>query len=45
MHDVDAKRSIILENYIDRSLFTAFGGRTFTNIFVKDSKYLFYIYS
>jgi hypothetical protein len=38
MHDVDKKHSLILEQYIDKSLFSAYGGRTFANIFIKESK-------
>ncbi|UJR31347.1 hypothetical protein I4U23_018843 [Adineta vaga] len=34
MHDVEKTHRIILEDYIDKSLFSAYGGRAFANIFV-----------
>ena len=37
MHDIDETHSIILEKYIDKSLFSAYGARSFANIFVKNS--------
>jgi len=39
MHDVDKKQKLVLEEYIDKSLFSAYGGYTFANIFVKESKF------
>ncbi|CAF3586320.1 unnamed protein product [Adineta steineri] len=36
MHDVDKTRRIRLERYIDTSLFSAYGGNSFANIFVKN---------
>jgi len=42
MHDIDKNHRIILENYIDKSLFSAYGGRSFSNIFVKEGKFLFF---
>lgn len=42
MHEVDKTHIIKLEDYIDKSLFLAYGGRTFVNIFVKTSKYCFF---
>lgn len=38
MHDIDETHSIILEKYIDKSLFSAYGARSFANIFVKNSQ-------
>jgi membrane-anchored protein YejM (alkaline phosphatase superfamily) len=38
MHDVDKKNTIKLEDYIDKSLFSAYGARSFANIFVKNGK-------
>jgi predicted AlkP superfamily pyrophosphatase or phosphodiesterase len=43
MHEVDKTHKIILEQYIDKSLFSAYGGRTFANIFVKTSNYFLYL--
>ena len=40
MHDVDKTRRIILEQLIDKSLFSAYGGRSFANIFVKTCEHL-----
>ena len=40
MHDVDKSRRIILEQLIDESLFSAYGGRSFANIFVNKCKKL-----
>lgn len=45
MHDVDRKHSIILDQYINKNLFEAYGGRTFVNIFVNDAKYIDQIYT
>jgi len=39
MHQVNKTLIIFLEKYVDKSLFSAYGGRTFANIFVKNSKY------
>ncbi len=37
MHEIDKTHQIILENYIDKSLFSAYGGHSFANIFAKKS--------
>ncbi|CAF4601607.1 unnamed protein product [Rotaria sp. Silwood1] len=34
MHEVTKNHNIILEQYVDKSLFSAYGGRSFVNIFV-----------
>jgi predicted AlkP superfamily pyrophosphatase or phosphodiesterase len=39
MHQVDKTHVVLLEKYVDTSLFSAYGGRTFSNIFVKRSNY------
>ena len=36
MHAIDRKNKIKLEDYIDKSLFSAYGARSFANIFVKN---------
>ena len=40
MHTVEETHKIFLENYIDKRLFSAYGGRAFANIFVHQG-YLF----
>lgn len=40
MHDVDKKRRIVLEELIDKTLFSAYGGRSFANIFVNKCEHL-----
>ena len=39
MHTVKRNHRLILENYIDKSLFSAYGANSFANIFVKNSKF------
>ena len=34
MHEIPANHTIILEDYVDTSLFSAYGNRAFVNIFV-----------
>ena len=41
MHSIDKAHKIVLENYIDKSLFSAYGARSFANIFVKNSEFFF----
>lgn len=38
MHDINKTHKIILENLIDKSLFSAYGPRSFANIFVHNRK-------
>jgi predicted AlkP superfamily pyrophosphatase or phosphodiesterase len=38
MHEVDRTHQIILEDLIDKSLFSAYGGHSFVNIFVYQGK-------
>ena len=38
MHDVDRTHYIILERHIDKSLYSAYGRRSFSNIFVHKGK-------
>lgn len=44
MHSVDKMHRIVLEQYIDKSLFSAYGGHTFVNIFVHKCKLRLYLY-
>jgi predicted AlkP superfamily pyrophosphatase or phosphodiesterase len=39
MHEIDKTHYIVLEKYIDKSLFSAYGARSFTNIFAKKGKF------
>lgn len=41
MHSVEKSHQLFLENYLDPSLFSAYGGHSFANIFVKNRKYMF----
>lgn len=41
MHEVEKSHRIILENYIDKNLFSAYGGRPLANIFVHKSRFSF----
>jgi len=41
MHDIKKNNKIKLEDYIDKSLFSAYGGHSFANIFVKNGKFSF----
>lgn len=41
MHSIEKAHKITLENYIDKSLFTVYGARSFANIFVKNSLLIF----
>jgi predicted AlkP superfamily pyrophosphatase or phosphodiesterase len=38
MQAIEKNHTIILENYVDTSLFSAYGSRAFINIFVHSSK-------
>ena len=40
MHEIDKTHKIRLEDYIDKSLFSAYGARSFVNIFVKNGRFL-----
>lgn len=40
MHDIDKTHKIKLEQFIDKSLYSAYGPRSFANIFVHNSNYL-----
>jgi predicted AlkP superfamily pyrophosphatase or phosphodiesterase len=41
MYTVNKTNQIKLEDYIDKSLFSAYGARSFANIFVKNGKFSF----
>jgi len=41
MQEIKKNHTIKLEDYIDTSLFKAYGGRTYVNIFVHSSKFSF----
>ena len=36
MHEIERQNKIKLEDYIDKALFSAYGARSFANIFVKN---------
>ena len=38
MHEIDKTHKIVLEQFVDKTLFRAYGGRSFVNIFVNRSK-------
>jgi len=40
MHDIDKTHKIKLEQFIDKSLYSAYGPRSFANIFVHNRNYL-----
>ncbi|CAF1092106.1 unnamed protein product [Rotaria sordida] len=45
MHDVPKNHKIFLEDYIDKSLFSAYGGHSFANIFVNNKEDIDRIYA